>query len=382
MAQEARSSRVNDEAEVSQEDTPQLPDAFCLPDGSTLKFALPRDRGNPSRWFRTFDYDVLYTWRPSRKEQHIRLGLWNGGGTLFVIAADFDRPPEGFGSFDQLAEFLRFNHRNAIVSRSVSNKVKCFFLVRAENGMNQDTASETLHKILGPDLFPACDLSPAALSWTFITPAMARDLKQLSSLTPIEAAVGYDLEPVNTDVNKCITPPRPMRRNLETLSEELQQWVGRSDFRLELMRILTASRGLLSSVGMDLPTTYLSTECGCSAMQISRYLRELQKGGFLECVSRGYRVGFKAKTFRATGALRDALRVIFPKVQELPDLSTIIIEPGMWNEKIFQLSAFFANSPARFRLEAEKLRGIEEKDRRRKVEAAIRARQRYKAKAA
>ncbi len=378
MAQEARRTRVK-KSQTRTRELGEIPDPFRLPDGKSLRYAFPYERGNQYQWYRTWESRRLYEWRPRDKTKSIKLGLWNARGELFVIAADFDKVPYGFASFDQLEEFLKFIYRNAIVSRSFSNKVKCFFLVRFEGEMNRETASETLHKILGPDLFEGCDLSISALSFTFLTAKMARQLKHLSALTPIEAVVGHELERVPVDVNKDLTP-RPMRRGTDSLAPELQAWVSRSPSRRQLMQILAASPQLLSRAGMDLPTTYLANECGCSPTHIWRFRESLIREGFLERISTQYRVGHKAMTYQARGELRESLRAKFPKMlQPPPDLAEEVIEPGTWNARLFELSLSYGSNLEAFRQEAAKLEGINEKDRWRKVETLIQQRQNRKA---
>lgn len=104
---------------------------FKLPDGSTLKYAPHWQTGPQSNWF--MSHDDHRVWEASRgpKNRQYRVNLWSSQTDLNIVAADIDKLPEGFASFDSLYDYLNaiFPKDHAIVARSASGNVKVFFLI-------------------------------------------------------------------------------------------------------------------------------------------------------------------------------------------------------------------------------------------------------------
>ncbi len=359
-----------------------MEDAFVLPDGSSLRYALPGDRGGQFDWYRTFRAAYLETWRAKIKEKRIRLGLWNSQGEVSAVAADFDRLPPGYANFDKLEEYIEATFRGkALITRSPSGRVKCFIAVRQPGSlMTAAIARDTLEVIFG-DLACGLDISLPALSITFLTREMVQQLRGLRDLPVIEPILESEEFEIKEDVNKDITPLHLFRTFRGELPEQLRDWVNESLLREAFVRILYESPRLLSPQGMDLPSTKLATQCEARPVTIRRYITAMVNDGLLACKSERYLPSKKAMTYRAMGWFADLLEARFPTRKHTERASMLLegISDGEWNKRIFEMCMKWPGSLEEFATFAYSLPGIELKDRRRKVRNAIAQRRRYEA---
>lgn len=314
---------------------------FNLPDGSTLKFAPPYLKGLQANWFYSFDDKRVWEASEMPKGKQYRLNLWSSFTDLNIVAADFDELSPAFSSFDALALYLSsvFSPDEAIVSRSSSNKVKVFFLVKTPPNIeiSHEIALDTLARIFDfdLDLFALVDRNLAALRVTYLNKTILKDLNQrISSLTPIACVLpelGSGEDGLNTNTTLRSVPYRSYRGDIAAFFTDVRL-IGASE---RFVRILLESRQLLSPNGFGISTRKVSREIKASQQRVSTIRKRFVNIGWLQSLGQGYVPGKLAKRFKASGQLANALRQIYPHVKsfEIPKF----IPAGQWNSQVGRL---------------------------------------------
>lgn len=154
------------------------------------------------------------------------------------------------------------------------------------------------------------------------------------------------------------------------LKRDLQRGVA---VREGLMRVLLATPELREA--FDLPTTELAAYLNTTPKTISLELKRLAREGLLTVVDHKYRVGVKAKTYKACNILLRVLRASYGFVCDLVDKTLKVILPesiksGEWHRELWRASFGF-KAAAEFKAWAKKLWGSNLRKRRQKIDDII-----------
>jgi hypothetical protein len=336
--------------------TRQLDHLFLLSNGSHLSFAHPKDKGNQKKWYRS---KVVPTWAVASfkaKESRFRLGLWSSGSTLHVVSADFDQVPLGFGSYDRLFQYLQATLGHlGIVSRSVSGKVKMFFVVDIPSnvGMSSEIALDTLSKILPDDLFDFIDKSEAALSLTFLTKGLIEDLKGLKDVDPIPCV----LDSIgNEDAKGGYYYSGNAKHKFKPYTGEIGQMLKEEAKLLSVQkeavfRILLNINALRKD-GFCLSSVKIGRECSVSHRTVRFWFTRWTDTGVLICINKQYNfrgaTTYKGATIAAKKyKFNDNIKL--PPLQKQPlkalePLPTSILDE-QWREALWQAARCFVSRP-------------------------------------
>lgn len=350
----------------SPQSNPARQDAFVLPDGSTLKYRLYGERGNQHTWYRTQWTDRFsHALKARIKERLPLLGLWNSVSALVLLAADFDKVPPGFADFDSLYRYLDwvFTGVNmAIVARSPSGKVKVFFAVKlSEPGtMTAATAKGTLQRLLPCDLADFVDEVETGYRQAYLTAEIAKLLSAKLSSLRVHAAVEAEEQrgcgTLVTDNQPTVTAhKRELRKYSGPIPERYGFFIGndeQSPSREAFVRVVLASRLLLTEAGFELSTTKIAEACGGRKLQphVSRWRKQFMEMGWLTCVREAYVIGKHAKGFVGAGALREDLEAIHGPASAFKcgaPLPTSIAD-GHWEEELLKAAFRFLHRPDEF----------------------------------
>jgi hypothetical protein len=310
---------------------------FILPDGSTLKFAPYWQAGSQSDWFYSFDDVRVWEASLNEKGKQYRVNLWSSNTHLYVIAADCDRLPEGFHSFDALYEYFRliFDKNSAIVARSASGKAKLFFLIEMPSeiiDMNTQIAIDTLEKIFAFDLslFESLDLTPSSLRISYLNESVLKALSEnLPLLLPISGVLPEGPRGVITNTTRSNS--KPYRLYEGPIPDSLPKLRGAGE---EFQRILLASPGLLTPSYFGIPTPTIANQLNVTQQMIWRYRNRFERKGLLAVASNRHFVpGKKAIRFQAAGALEVALRKLYSRANEKVELPASIPD-GQWHRTL------------------------------------------------
>lgn len=314
---------------------------FNLPDGSTLKIAPPGTRGPQSNWYMSFDTPSVWRAAGGRKGRQYRVNLWSSSTNLYVIAADYDVLPPGFSDFDALFTYLGaiFSKSEAIVARSVSGKVKIFFLVEtpSEIDMDAEIAIETMAKIFSfdSDLFNCVDRSKAGLSISYLNQGVLRPLVEgLPHLHAISVVLPEGVGGFNTSTTDRKQLKKPLRSYQGSL-EIIPDFKG-SGAKENFLRILLESKQLLCPNGFGISTLKISKQIGVCQQLVSRLRNEFVGMKWLVPLDEGkFFPGKMAKRFMASSVLASALKKVHPMNKDvvIPDS----IPDHCWNDQLGRL---------------------------------------------
>ncbi len=309
---------------------------FNLPDGSTLKFATHWQKGPINNWF--FSHDDKRVWKASTqaKGKQYKVDLWSSRTNLIVLCADIDKLPSFYSCYDSLYQFLKLvlSKETAVVARSASGKVKCFFLVDIGNSkINASLAKATLESIFcfNNDIFNCLDLSSTGMRITYLNHSVLLALvKGLSLLNPI-SAVDIDGQEDNV-YSSSIGTSKPLRQYTGDLNLIFPQYnfIG---VKAGLLRILLESKELLTSEGFGISLKKVSKDVNKSFQRVHIAKKYFQKLNWIEKIDDYYIPGKKAKMYRASGELKDAL------VKKFRSVSDKIVVPSSipdkeWNSSL------------------------------------------------
>lgn len=334
-----------------------------------------------------------------QKQKLPTLGLWNSGTDHAVIAADIDSDIS-FQTNQYLRE--RYDPSNprspGAVASSYSGNPKIFFPVKVLGGgeLTVEVAKAYLQEVLPGEIYELCDLTLKGMSETFITEEVYEVLSEIrnKAVAYIDAFTDDDYAtipcesisytPLKEWANKefgflfCKHPQEESKSNHKFLiSEEdpqewlpeLQFWMKNNSERKKFLKILLKMKGLLWENGFNLSTHKLGDEIGVSAPSANKYIKYLEKVGYLECIDESFQIGVKAKTYIATGKLREAIEKLNTGSEsrsvrkELPSH----IPDGQWECKLWEAHWAFELDADAFQEWAYSLNGSQEEYRPRKI---------------
>jgi len=310
--------------------------------------------------------------------------------TQKIIIADFDALPEklGFNSWDSFYEFLVTHYADTgVVCRSISNKVKIFFLIDYEYAYIESfqasgkgagfpdfsaTGGVLLERseVFGPPLVPPlqtkdcvnflkrllkgdnfilgaedhrvqniknrlfefCDKSKTAMSTTLLSADMVEKLKYLRQSRIHFFSAGPYVANKEKEQSEIINVKRYRLFDGELPKEALFFVIGkRPDTTREQREILVRyllESPMLAEKGFNLSTTLLKEVTGVSKRSVSKWLKELCQMQVLECVEETVLIGEKAKTYVAHGWLLEHLETHCPPASKSLDRS---FPDGEWD---------------------------------------------------
>lgn len=379
-----------------------------LPNGMTLKWAPPRKQiKNDAFPFEEKDKSLqqFIAYAETRIKEAILSGdkeriklakSWCAKlnaqprlSTQKVIIADFDTLPAklGFNSWDSFYEFLVAHYADSgVVCRSVSNKVKIFFLVdykyafvasyqasrrsafpdftvtggvlpeRSEvfgpplvPPLQTKDCVNFLERLLRGDnfilgaeehrvqniknrLFEFCDKSKTAMSTTLLSADMFEKLKYLRQSRIHFFSAGPYVANEEKEESEIVNVKRYRLFEGDLPKESLFFVNGKrpdttKEHREKLIRYLLASP-MLADEGYDLPIALLKQVTGVSKRSVSKWLKELCQMQILECVEETVLIGEKAKTYVAHGWLLEHLELHCPPASKGLDRS---FPDGEWD---------------------------------------------------
>ena len=349
---------------------------FNLPDGSHLSYALALDLkkgGSQFKWFRSYPSWGLTNITPKTKKGSPRLGLWSARKNQKILCADFDSLPEGYRSWDKFHEVMKIKYPNAYVFRSVSNKVKMFFIVEFTTSyINTEMSRYALSKLLKGRLFDSIDTSFAAMSICFLNHIIVTGLTFWLANNPTVNRV--NMAPF---FRKCSDHHFNIHKG--KLSKIFNKFIGKSKAKEMFIRILMRQRRMAMRSGFDIPTTKFALELGVDQKTVHRWREELVELGFIKCIDETYQIKKKAKTYKAINLLRKIVIEIFTtKKQSKYDKKFIdlpeSINNGVWHEVIWFYSKYFINRQQDFINWVSSLPDSDKKSRLKKAYSALKSR--------
>lgn len=97
--------------------------------------------------------------------------------------------------------------------------------------------------------------------------------------------------------------------------------------RERLIRILLSAWNLNKTDGFQLPLKVLAVQLGTSVANVSTLIGELKRIKFLVCTDHSYVVGVRAKTYKATGAFREAIASLQEQHKSKKSLPRLTVAP-------------------------------------------------------
>ena len=323
------------------------PDYLCeLPNSSRLKWGLPIRGDKLAAYYRQQDEHLLKNTIATATRQKIKryqpdVDLWSSKTNMHVICADLDCHPEGYAGFtEELFTTLKNSYTNAAIARSLSGKIKMFFVVelpKYRRMMDTDIALLTLKKIFekAPHFFKACGHEQNDLRRCFINEDIRLCLKEVKNLVPHPAT---------------IPPRRLLNRQEGTIPELLKIFLRgakKPEAQKEFLRILLATPELIDDNGFCLSQLQLCENINrrhkISRPTITGWIKKLVKDGWLKCINQKFVPEGDtrhAKRYVADNELHDAIDLNTRSRYKLPSE----IEDGTWNKEIYRAACHFVRA--------------------------------------
>jgi len=360
---------------------------LVLPNGSHLRYALPQDLGGTPNWFRGYDLDYVRKWERKRKKHNIKVGLWTSRSNQHVIVADFDDIPQGYRDYDHLFSATQERYQDiALVTRSISNKVKIFFVLefKEEIEMSKSISLLNLESLLNDhSFFSVIDKRVSALSITFTYPELTQRLSEFlpkmkmhKGILPVGTVLGEGGE---GDNNHCIPSSRfnkspRVSKPLPIFSGDIPStsfefFIRRNPQREKFIRLLLNRRGLASD-GFDLGTVKIAEEIRATQKSVWKWRLELENLGLITKISSAFYPGRKAHRYVASGLLLEALQEIHKSattraINWLPST----IPDGEWHSTLWTVSRHFVHDKDAFFTWVKTIPGWNREDKERLSEA-------------
>lgn len=354
------------------------PHLFLLPNGNPLRYFYP---GDEKSTYRTFDTPYARRHSAKRKERSLRLEGWSSGSSQYLVFADFDTVPCGFASYDSLYSYLQHEFgRKSIVFRSNSNKCKVAFVVETPSDveLTWQASLDTLEWLLPEELFTALDRSDAALRKSYLTPESLKLINsRLTTLDPIPCVLdSLDLSHIDPLEGVTWLPGDILgggerdltcttNANYRVFEGEIdQRFRYRGEVEETFIRFLLATVSLVTEQGFDISQTKLGHTLGISQQAAGKWIQKYIQGGKLQEIDCRYIRGKKAKTYKASGILHEALIALYSDEFKTMSPLPLNIAEGNWNQILKKVASHnFRNRPDKFLDWASGLEGIELKDR-------------------
>jgi len=270
--------------------------------------------------------------------------------------------------------------QKGVVFRSNSNKCKVAFVIEVPSKveLTRRAALDTLEWLLPEELYLALDVSDAALRKSYLTPGSIKLINsRLTTLDPIPCILdsldlGYmdSLEGVHwldgdvliegeRDLTcTTISPYRLFEGEIDPAFEQ------RCEVEETFIRFLLATVSLITERGFDISQTKLGHNLGISQQAAGKWIKKYVREGKLQEIDCKYKPGEKAKTYKATGILREALVALYSDQLRESDPLPMSIPEGNWNQTLRKIASLnFRNRPEQFLDWVSGLAGIDQKDR-------------------
>lgn len=296
-----------------------------------------------------------------------------------LLIADFDRLPRKIKSFTELYRQLCECFPNEVVARSVTGKVKIFFLIQHYYGNLQDYESPvklrtstihragnqpcygpqplppevtheralemlsalfyrhdyTLTKLTPESLIKALDDNWSALRTSSISESICNEIKRIKNSPVHSMDINFQLnQPAQTAKKQRVKQLRYFKGEIPAFFVPLLKKGKIRNAHERFIRVLLASKQLAYPEGFDMPLTKVATACRKKPAQIAIWRRELERAGFIKCIDERYERGIKAKTYIALGELQIFLLGINGNVNIAPWPKTF--EDGEWAKEGFR----------------------------------------------
>lgn len=274
------------------------------PNGKAIKFMLPLrgDVGGERAAYRT----RLTTRLLKQKKRACPILATMSGGEQRFIVADFDARNEDQAAVaEQVCIEAAAKHDNCLAFRSVSGNWKCGFLVSSQDWPTHAELIAYLESVLPKE---AHWFDRAGMTRLYLGEATAEQLvRGLPGLAaPALPRVGRGGSSIFNKHSK--TTAYFMAPASALPLQDLPSHWETDQTRKQLLAILTASWGLATDHGWNLPQLALALQLDCSPMQVSRMLKELRDLGLLILTDKSYRQGSKAMTYKASHQLWRAIQ--------------------------------------------------------------------------
>ena len=288
---------------------------LTLIDGSNLKIATPFKRGPIKNWYMTYDKEGVWEASTLEKRKLYKADLFSSRTSIKIICADIDTLPANF-SFDELEAGLKeiYSPREAIVTRSASNKVKVFFAI---NTNNQNFDSQIAFNIL-TDLFAknetlmAC-VDRKGIRITYLNCVLLKALvERLPSLEPIVTLKLKAKRGSGLVINTSLPTYKPYKSYQGDLNE-LFPGFKEIGARKETLKILLQSLELLNPKGFHFSTAKAAKDIGVAITRAWKAREHYLNIGWLKKINSQYAAGVYAQCFVADGDLRIAMFKLYPK---------------------------------------------------------------------
>jgi hypothetical protein len=355
-----------------------------MPDQSHLSYVAPKDiKGTTGQmsWKHSYYHKGLLFFNASRKSGQYRLGGLTSRGPYILLFADFDILPPGFSDWNCFYNYCKYSYPSGCVMKTFSGKVKVAFTVKTSGANKAEQLRSYLLDIIGNDLYEYLDLTVSGMTIMFFD-------KLQSAVLYAYSCSGKHLE-VGIDIGYSELD-HSFKSYVGELPDFAKYWVesGRSSIkkREKFIRIVLMQLGLAKS-GFDLPTTKLGYEIDVPPSRISEWLRSLMRLKLLKCIDEKYKIGFKAKTYKAVGSMLNYMKITFFKAlktttnycsKNIEKMLPTYIQDGDWNRKVWELSKHFVEFPSKFIEYGDSLYGSRYKRRIKKFISAINSRLKYK----
>ena len=322
---------------------------FTLPNGTHLSYAYPKDLkcGGQFKWYRSYNCFKITQINPIKKNRAPRIGLWSARGSQKLICADFDHLPASYRTWDKFYQDVKRTYPNDFVFRSMSGKVKVFFLIELKTGyINTKTARYIIEQLVPKNWVKSCDISYLGLSVCYTTPDMVRKLcawlKNSPNLRRVNLAPLFrKISDHNFDIHKGKLP------------KSLDKFIRGNKSKELFCRMLLRQRRMAMASGFDIPTTKFARELGVGQKTVHRWRQELIELNFITCIDETYKINKKAMTFKAIGLFKKIIKEIFTKTKTkiltstVPDFPKKILD-GDWHKEVWLHSKYYLHDPLGF----------------------------------
>ena len=333
-------------------------------------------------WANQYRQDKCYAYLPekinaTKKEQYPLLMDKRLYPKERVLFADFDTLPGRYSSWDELRETLRFDYELPGYGRILSTpsgKVKVMFII-SDKGI---TPLNALKKILKPE-HHFFDHTPVSMTRCYVT--NPKEFTHLSKLKVLFSDSPLNFKVSGREVNTLVSFSKDTKikyKFTQCLPAFSSTFTHKKKDREEFLRVLIAMPPLATR-GYDISTKYFGERLGVAWSTVADYLYDLQKLGFLKCTDRRYCPGRKARRYMATGELLKFLKQTYIK-REAATLAvpeTLKVSDGEWNSYVYWLRLQFGKDEEGFRDYVQRIPGVKNKDRRKKIEAANKSYKKY-----
>ena len=324
-----------------------------------IRYALPYDRkGDKYSRFRRAgtDYEGFHKALASSNKHGLPLLELHSAFDMPIVAADFDKLPDRFKSFDDFDKYLveKYSHLG-LVTRTPSGKCKVLFQLELPRGswLEDVDFPATLKSLLDPMDFELIDLVSTALSKAYLTPIMFEQFKTWNPIYHL-AVLGEQIVKMNKemaeysfgDLTKWFDEmPAQEKYIYELILKQLLKDMPRSNMaiRNHLAIFLTRYRKNML-YGFRINHEVMATLLGCQRKTAGKILKTLRKLGLIKKIG-NHSVGRQAARWICDGEYKHIISM-FEDTETSTELTSsnleeinldIPIQDGMANQQYLSL---------------------------------------------